>query len=269
MPTSTKSGYINVKESEGVSCWYCDHFQRYDRGDGREQVIIKNCGECRLKAPLADHSAANDGAADYSANLYWRYISNARQMWCSKFQRSSEQNIPDPLDGYAWSMPGDWDEFHTSPWNKKTMSGYVSTPNKGIACWNCDHWQPYEQEEGLDRNGEQSVIWTPAGECRNDPGLPYRRGLYNSISWWEWNRFPYLSSAQCYWCSQWERARRDVGDPPGLGSGAGNGDPWNCPQIGTGAEIEIISANFKTIEGTFSESSKDKTRAKVAKKKTK
>lgn len=274
MPVSTKSGYVNVKAPEGVSCWYCEHFQRYDFGDQTPEpgVIVKNCGECRFNAPLADHSAANDGAASYEANMYWRYISNARQMWCSKFQRSAEQNIPDPYDGYQWSMPGDWDTFHASPWNKKTMSGYVATPGNGIACWNCDHWQPYEQEENGDfeRNGEQQVIWTPAGECRNHPGIPYRRGLYNALSWWEWNRFPYLTRAQCYWCNQWERARRDVGDPPPIGAGAADQSAWNCPQAGPGAEIEIIGAT--TAAGPeMSGSSKDgiKSAPRAAKKATK
>lgn len=235
MPVSTDKIYTNVKAALNVSCWYCDHFQRYDRGDNPEYFDIS--GECRFTAPFVDTSQALQKDKDYYSERKWGILQAPDQQWCAKFQRSAEQNIPDPIPiGPALSPLGAWDTFTQAPWNKKILPGYVDEPIKGVSCWNCDHFQPLTP-----RNGPEQTQFVDQGECRFKPPYPFKRGQFDAGDLWEWNRFPYLWKSHCYWCSKWERTPRETGNPPAAGAGAANGS-WDCPAAPNG-DIEIAALN--------------------------
>ena len=192
------------------------------------------------------------------------------QTWCAKFARSSEVNIPDPNPVGPPPTPlGAWDFFQQGPWNKKIKTGYVATPGKGIACWNCDHFEPYPLIGAGAGAREEQVNYGDSGECRFKPPYPFKRGEYDNGTLYEWNRFPYLWKAHCYWCAKWERAQRDAGDPPASGAGSSAQDAWDCPYPpnGNGESIELtalnVSGDIKTAETATKAATKKRTTKKT------
>jgi hypothetical protein len=181
-----------------INCWICDHFQRYDRGPEPQSCA----GECRLNTPPPYLYQEFNGPLEYRIQ-YWPCINDSTRFWCGRFQRSLETNLP-PLPptefGYCaedFNLPDDWLTFWMNPWSKKILPGYVDSPEKGVSCWNCDHFQLY------------NIDYSPIlGECRARPfgeyqyiGLmtvPETIGYRTSLAF-------QVYPSPCVWCAQWER----------------------------------------------------------------
>lgn len=74
---------------------------------------------------------------------------------------------------------------------------------KNQSCWNCDHFQPYSETF--------RDLW---GECRKMPLSD--KGQVSSRYWASW--WPFVSNGSTYWCSEWQKALREVPDVPDLGT---------------------------------------------------
>lgn len=200
---------FNSKAAENVSCWFCEHFQRYDAGPEPSGCI----GECRLKAFISGSSGATTGNGGESVQEtpFFPVISQGVQFWCSSFQRTREKNLPpapaqDEENEVCLEeavIPDDVQEFRSSPWSKKLLIGYVSEPIKGSSCQNCDHYQG-ERETGSDR-----------GECRKYPLARYVEGVFPvDVSYYKIGKNVRIGTAHCWWCSEWTRSRLPLVELP-------------------------------------------------------
>jgi hypothetical protein len=192
----------NSKADEYVSCWLCDHFQRYQ--PGTEPILCS--GECRYPAPECNKFILQNDQ-NIIVPLYFPVILNSPHKWCAKFERTREKNLPPtPPDvspetcENVGEFPADWiefwegDEADPTLWNKKTGSGYVSKPADGISCWNCDNFQYATGPE--------------AGRCVFQPPQASGNGTYGGANpYYEQLDWPFYDSAPKVWCSQWQRRR--------------------------------------------------------------
>lgn len=100
------------------------------------------------------------------------------------------------------------------------QSYITSNIKKNQKCWNCDHFQRYDQSE------------TPlygCGQCRKSP---LRKSIVGDISY-EITWVPFIEKASIYWCSEWQKAVQEI--PPFPASPAPIQwpdiwwlwDPWN------------------------------------------
>lgn len=197
---------FNAKAQELVACWYCDHFQRYDRYAGTDQASGSCVGECRA------NRAPNWGTGFFSAQPFYLFnsfpvIDNAQARRCGQFQRTREKNLPPPPPVDENNDCADTTDplnqqkvFNGEPWNKKILTGYVDSPQKGICCWNCDHFFLWFSED------PQST----SGECVADPpafmSRPFGLGSNGAVN----SAFFWTDFAVCLWCARWERARHDL-----------------------------------------------------------
>jgi len=125
---------------------------------------------------------------------------------CGRFEKTQETDLPDIATGTCGKMQFDElkqykEAFWFAPWNKKILPGYVSTPEKGVSCWNCDHFQPQPgTETGAD-----------GGFCRANPPLWFN--LIDSGA--GWNNFEsfWVDRGPCFWCGQWEKATHSIAAP--------------------------------------------------------
>jgi hypothetical protein len=196
----------SVKFPLNVMCWNCDHFQAYGRN---HDVLFRCSGECR-KNPPGDRQEGNLDVGDYSIINQWPLIDDSVYQWCVRWERSGQSDLADPWENEG--KPGTCEEnpeslsvahdaFWLWPWNKKIEPGYVDSPEKGICCWNCDHFQPSSP-------GESS-----AGLCHAYPPGRYQILGIQGETGQTVGYFPGITNGLCAWCGQWERARRPVSDP--------------------------------------------------------
>lgn len=192
----------NVKQQEYVNCWSCNHFQRYDRSATPDYCS----GECRIVPPTVFLDGIVVAVAG-TINFTWPVVlfGDSGEGWCGRYLRSTEQNLPAYPTCQAESLPDLRDNFWLAPWNKKILPGYVDSPEKGICCWNCDHFQPNDPQDG-------------DGFCRAYPPETWLDIDVGARTWY--NSYPGpvpglpVTQAICSWCSEWERARRTVPAPP-------------------------------------------------------
>jgi hypothetical protein len=205
----------NKKSGKNVACWLCDHFQRYDR-EANPQYC---CGECRFSTPEGVHEGKFPGEPaplPFYQMFPWPVVEFGNDFWCGRFERSLETNLPAAPDTCNTEYV-DLEEVHewfwgdiSNPWNKKILSGYVDSPEKGICCWNCDHFQPASHGN--------------TGECRARPPGSWWTMANSNLEGWT-NGYPAtIPNGQCFWCAQWERSLNVVIAPPDGG--------WNgCPAL--------------------------------------
>lgn len=208
----------NKKADANVVCWLCEHFQRRDNTGGTQ-----NCqGECRKK-PIGPGGLLRNNTEDSNGDLdgAFAYVPYGNTTWCSGFQASLEENIPDVVEGKAncadqsiddWQSPRDNMTAAAPRLNKKTMEN---------SCWYCEHFQ---------RTPEDSPSGTPCvGFCFIDPIPSFQRENANwgtggnDVMDYYWSETQMQNSAY-FWCSRWERSRQEVPDPPeqgGLPCGSG------------------------------------------------
>lgn len=241
----------NSKASVNVNCWVCDHFQRYERGDEPASCM----GDCRFNLPSGNIFSGQLDDKDITAAIPWTLIQESPFLWCGKFQRSKEKNLPPapPSQDNAClttdALPFDWELFNSNPWNKKIGPGYVDAPQKGVACWNCDNWQaltPHRNTLGL---------------CRAKPPRPFIFGAALDKVFWVESNFARFNRGACEWCAQWQRALHDVPDPlPNWDCPAAEQIILENPPIEDGA-IEAVSPGIITSRRVAKEAAAKKTGA--------
>lgn len=187
-----------ISNDKNISCWNCDHFQRYERGPNPQSCA----GECRFSLPGVFKWLLINNVDTWRIE-YWPVYDEAYRYWCGRYQRTREKNLPpEPPhnEGFCVHSFQPLEEvlsFWENPWNKKILSGYVDKPQNGISCFNCDHYQILDPDFSL-----------VAGECRARPVPPFEMVFENSIVGFQMT-FPYEAwSSPCSWCAQWERANR-------------------------------------------------------------
>jgi hypothetical protein len=205
----------NKRDSERVSCWLCQHFQRYDEGE--DPVLCE--GECRKEGPrLSEQYIKGQPGIEYAKHAYFGFVPYGNIQWCSGFQRSLEANIPpapgnvkpaladcENLTPTTWITPPDFRQpGWTLPFNKKPMNA---------SCWFCQHFS----REVEDLDGQDPISVKCSGICDLQPPRT-----------WTWANFPYtapdneesfpnmpfIQAAPAMWCSRWERSRIAVADVP-------------------------------------------------------
>jgi len=200
----------NVKESQNIRCWNCDHFQRYDSSESPHSCL----GECRLKAPFSNFTGDFDSSGKLKVS--WPLIISGPVYWCGQWERSTEKplpSLPTPLREDRQTNPTEWDwceyglEFPDDgelwePWNRKLKDN--------VMCWNCDHFQREDASEEPE---------TCKGWCRKNPPGPWISSEITpkqpeqsncGLRWAYGTAFQLLGPL--YWCSEWERATHNV--PP-------------------------------------------------------
>ena len=191
------------------SCWYCEHFQRYAvpvQGGGWTWQCE---GECRKYPPYTtpDKYHGDTGQVIYFGTTYSFWLTFGQLQWCSGFQRSLEQDIPDPpAIGECNGPPvisSTTPPFYHDP--ARILAPFSKRPAED-SCWYCEQFQRlYEDPEGAP--GQPCF-----GYCRIQPQDSYRhhgtgtgpedvRSGFAQIFW----------SAQM-WCNRWERSQTPV--PP-------------------------------------------------------
>ena len=97
----------NIRAAENVSCWACEHFQRYDSGANPTDCA----GECRKDSPWGANGYTVEliTPVDWAFDGFFPCVPNGNVSWCNGFQRSLETDIP--------PSPGDEssDCSHTDP----------------------------------------------------------------------------------------------------------------------------------------------------------
>lgn len=200
--------FWNKKEDENVVCWKCEHFQRRDNTEDTD-----NCqGECRKNPVSWGGTMYNDtDAASGDLESAFAFVPFGNTTWCNGFQRSLEENIPNPIAGRAncrdqtavnWESPRDNMIANAPRENKKTM---LET------CWYCEHFQrdPENQTPGTPCGGFCFIAPPPGFELQNGNW----EGAGNTrMELWYANAF--IQNSAYFWCSRWERSRTEVPDPP-------------------------------------------------------
>lgn len=196
----------NQRKDENLSCWMCEHFQRYDL-DGSQSWCE---GECRKSAPN-NQSLRFHNPNWFLADTFFPYIPWGNISWCSGFQASLEEDIPAPpaeKDDCANQTRDDWvlpPEINTG--NKKPIPNKKTTEE---SCWYCVHFQ---------RQGEIPSATDPdycKGYCRIEPPDTYYRvdpdwlaGKRNIDPSWV-----LIINSPLIWCSRWTRTTQVVPPPP-------------------------------------------------------
>ena len=199
----------NERASENMSCWICQHFQRYD-ADGSKNWCE---GECRQRPPensLLTYHNPNW----YLSDTFFPFMAWSNVAWCSGFQRSLEHNIPAPPATkfdcanqlrINWVLPPTINTGSLAPIpNKKPLEE---------TCWFCLHFQ---------RQGETPSTTDPEycrGYCCIQPPKTYFRqdpdwvsGKLNVDPTW-----PIIENGPIIWCSKFTRTTRTVPPPPSQG----------------------------------------------------
>lgn len=191
----------NVKSGKNISCWACEHFQRYDNG-----AQPMGCeGECRKDPPTeANDIEVSGGATEHNVFGYFTFVPFGNTNWCSSFQRSLEQNIPaNPAPAqisqcanqtYAvMTMPFDYQDNVQPPISKKPIEE---------SCWFCNHWQRFNLDPSIPSPSGcsgfcmQDAAWS-ATRWQRDFGtgeVVERTHLSTLIKFGAFN-----------WCAKWER----------------------------------------------------------------
>jgi len=191
----------NYKAAEYVSCWLCDHFQRYDPST---DVVTFCAGDCRLKPrqEVFDGETVIDPnpPEGYLVNSSWPVIPIATYYQCGRFQKTREKNLPGlptecPIPADFTELAGWIYNFKSAPWSKKINAGYVDDPADGVMCWNCDHFDPDSEEEGVQ------------GYCQANPPLAYQDIAIGTMIGAAYSTNRSIDNGACFWCAQWERAQ--------------------------------------------------------------
>lgn len=186
----------NQRLDDNMSCWTCEHFQRYDE-DGSKNWCE---GECRKEAPLNSYLTFHNPNW-YLSDTFFPYVPWGNISWCSGYQVSLEENIPEPPPEKAdcenqnrddWILPP---EINTG--NEKPIPNKKPTVE---SCWYCIHFQRQAENPTND----------PAdckGYCRIQPPETYYRvdpdwlaGKLNIDPTWT-----LIINSPIIWCSRWKR----------------------------------------------------------------
>jgi len=201
----------NKLDDENISCWACEHFQRY-------YVQGENLceGECRKYPPYTSRAlyAQGSGAAIGDDVRFPFWLQYGVTQWCSGFQRSLEANIPAPPDVgncngppiLAAITPPQYQDINLAakPFSKKPVEE---------SCWYCQHFQ--RKIEDL-----ENPYQTPCrGWCRIQPQDSYvDRFLTTTPEDWQ-SGFVVIIWSTSMWCNRWERSRLPVPAEPDYGQG--------------------------------------------------
>lgn len=203
----------NIKADRNISCWLCQHFQRYD---GRGEP--SDCGgECRKESPRgADgHQLELESPTDWPMDGYFHVVPNANVAWCNGFQASLEAGIPASpgaaYDDCSATDPTQW----TRPDDIRSPAMFIKKAVED-SCWYCDHFQRrFEDSSG------QSADSACGGYCGHKPQDPYQLqdgflppGPPTQMHTRTFNLLPRIGFAPMTWCSRWERATQAVPDVP-------------------------------------------------------
>jgi len=206
----------NVKGDKNISCWLCQHFQRYD---SREEP--SGCqGECRKDSPHGQDGHMNElvTPSDGPVDGYFPYIPNGNVNWCNGFQPSLEENIPpspgDSYDDCAYTDPVLWPR----PDDERSSSMFIKW-EMTESCWYCVHFQRrYEDPSSV--TAESGC----GGYCKHNPDAPYSYQEYGlppgppqPIIEARFRLSPRIGYAPLTWCSRWERATQAVPPVPTVG----------------------------------------------------
>lgn len=210
----------NTKAGQNVSCWLCEHFQRYDFQEQPESCE----GECRKNPPQEARDVWNlsgglPGDPQAIVFGYCTYIFFGNTAWCNGFQVSLEDNIP-PSPGALSSdclhtgydeaiWPHVYNNTGPAPYSKKPIAD---------SCWYCNHFQRRYTTP-------TDFIGQCAGYCHikpperfyneeNLPPQPPGETVHNFV-------YPLIPTAAFMWCSRWERHpdADQIPDPPDAGTG--------------------------------------------------
>lgn len=205
---------FNKKQARNISCWLCEHFQRYD-----SDPAPVNCeGDCRKYPPNMYNQNYAPGTVpddEWDGLSFWFYIPFGNIQWCNGFQASLEANIP-PAPGNPAPVGGDCAHQSftdlilpqvqlnggTPPFSKKPILD---------SCWYCDHFQRFQETP---TPGPFPCI----GRCQIEPResyvytnpMPYVDSDLNTAY-----EFPQIRHGGNNWCNRWERTTLTVPDPPG------------------------------------------------------
>jgi len=194
---------FNVKAPDGVSCWLCEHFQRYDDGSYYPSICE---GECRLDPPQfmsADglYSCDPPPSEEQLQTGYFTFIPFGNDQWCSRFKRSLEENIP-PSPGTHWDCPQQATEDFITPRAIRSVPGPFNKKTVEQSCWYCTNFQRFNEAETMEN-------WACHGYCHIKPPQgftsmqPFWGGPNETLC--TFYIFPLVQFAPRVWCSRWER----------------------------------------------------------------
>ncbi len=207
----------SIKGDRNISCWLCDHFQRYDNVPSPPDCE----GECRKESPQGKdgHTLDLTSPTDWPVDGFFPLIPNANVAWCNGFQRSLEENIPpSPGDTYqdcSHQDPTTW----RRPDQERSSSMFTKKPVTE-SCWYCDHFQRRYVDPGS-VNPAQGC----GGFCQHRTQSPYtnEQGFIppappQAFDQAKMRLFPRIPFAPLTWCSRFRRATQAVPDVPATGS---------------------------------------------------
>lgn len=203
------------KKAVRDSCWYCEHFQRYNIWSNDQYVLLCE-GECRKYPPHTQRNLLEQdtGLLLDDTDRYPFWFTKGQIHWCSGFQRSLEENIPDPPDlpscsalpvvdaiiPYRYHFPAN----DPMPWSKRPARQ---------SCWYCEHWQRLHETQSPS-NSLQCAGW-----CRIQPQDGFRHHSLQAGGQEDVTNFVWITWGASMWCSRWERSTTPVEDPPDWGDG--------------------------------------------------
>jgi len=204
---------FNVKAGFNVSCWTCEHFQRYD--DSPAPALCE--GECRKDMPqfmAADtlYSCDPPPSIERLRESFFTFIPFGVSSWCSGYQRSLEPSIPPPPGGH-WDCPHQETRDFVNPYLARAVPGPFSKRPVEESCWYCTHFQRFNEAETMEN-------WACHGYCQIKPPQAYTTEVPQWGSpverYCQFFIFPWVRFAPRVWCSRWERNPKanDLPAPP-------------------------------------------------------
>jgi hypothetical protein len=205
------------RNETSVSCWLCEHFQRYDQASNP----VECWGECRKNIPACyaeregfQQQIAPDPVVDMPPFIIYGFgpwIPFANMAWCSGFQRSTVAVPPAPatIGDCAPQFPPltPWvfnGAFVEMPWTKVPITA---------SCWYCKAFQRLFQTKPPGPPYPSAMC---AGYCCHEPPRGFE-ALYESEFPYEIPSeatfFPLVLYGPLYWCSKWEKNDQPVPDP--------------------------------------------------------
>ena len=200
--------YPDWRNEATVSCWQCEHFQRYDPAASP----VECWGECRKNNPLP--MATLDGFSFQSAPDpiiimppfvllgFSPFVQYANQSWCSGFQRAVI--VPPAAPANIGACASQFPPINPAIFNVSTSPLPWSIKPITASCWYCQHFQRFYQT--------QPAAPYPAdmcsGNCCHEPPGKFTMTMevnppneYPYQSPW----FPLIVYGALFWCSKWEK----------------------------------------------------------------
>jgi hypothetical protein len=200
--------YPDWRNETTVSCWQCEHFQRYDQAS----APVECWGECRKNnpAPLAtldgfSFQSAPDPVITMPGFLvlgFSPFVPYANQSWCSGFQRAviAPPAAPANIGACASQFP----PINPAIFNVSTSPLPWSIKPITASCWYCQHFQRFYQSQPAAPYPADMC----AGSCCHEPPGKFTMSEQTAFPFeypYQNPWFPIIIYGALFWCSKWEK----------------------------------------------------------------